>query len=224
MGAGTPLAEIESLELRDLQAELLVTHARLANTSERVRRLESVGGRTAGPRKEFWELQKQQQSLDSRRHTLLHKAEVFGLARDQIDRLLGADLSRSDCQAAFAAAVPVLAPAEGWVAKFDLVAGQVVTAQMTLFEVSDPRKVWVKAFVPAQDVAHVRQGQTARVTFLAHPSVKGTIVRISPVLSSVQPVLPVWIELDNPDRTLLEGMTARVEIEANGDKLATTRQ
>jgi RND family efflux transporter MFP subunit len=223
VAAGAPLAEIESLELRDLQGELLSTQARLGWVSERVKRLESVG-QTLGSRKELWESQKEQQVLTSKQTTLIHKLEMVGLSREKIDELARANLSGVDCQALFAATIPVVAPAEGWVAKFDLVPGQIVTAESSLFEISDPRKVWVKAVVVTNDIPYVAQGQTARISFLSRPSVAGKIVRVSPVLSSAQSVLPVWIEVDNPERALLEGMTAQVEIEARREKLAAMGQ
>ena len=56
----------------------------------------------------------------------------------------------------------------------------------------------------------------------------GKVVRIAPMMDENEQVLPVWVEVDNPDHLLKEGMLARVAVLAKvaltGHKAAETAQ
>jgi multidrug efflux pump subunit AcrA (membrane-fusion protein) len=77
-------------------------------------------------------------------------------------------------------------------------------------------KVWVKGNVYEKDAHRVYLGQGARVHFAAYPDLeaRGKVVRISPQMDEKMRVLPVWIEVDNPDHLLKEGMLAQVSLMA----------
>jgi len=72
--------------------------------------------------------------------------------------------------------------------------------------------------VRERDASRLRTGLAATVTFPELPgkSVKGSVVRISPVFDPQARVMPVWIEVENADGRLYENMQARASI-----KLAT---
>jgi multidrug efflux pump subunit AcrA (membrane-fusion protein) len=63
-----------------------------------------------------------------------------------------------------------------------------------------------------KDAHQVHLGQVAHVHFAAYPDLeaKGKVVRISPQMDEKMRVLPVWIEVENPDHLLKDGMLARV--------------
>jgi multidrug resistance efflux pump len=109
------------------------------------------------------------------------------------------------------------APADGWLVGFDAIPGQIVRPQDKPFEIQDLSKVWAQGFVFEADAPKLSVGQKAQVTFAAYPDlvVPGKIVHIAPTLEAAERVLPVWIEVDNPDLKLKQGMLAKVTVFTN---------
>lgn len=211
--AGQVLAEVDSLQLRHQQLELLQTVAKMRWTHESLARLEGVS-QGGAPKRQVWQLQNDlevlKQGIAGMRRGLL----FLGLTEEQVRRLEQADLTASGAADAIVAELPVRAPADGWLVGFTVVPGQVVQPQHKLFEIHDLSKVWAKGYVFERDAERVQVGQTARVTFSAFPDlvVTGNVVRAAPTLESSERVLPVWIEVDNPDLRLKQGMLARVAV------------
>ena len=94
--------------------------------------------------------------------------------------------------------------------------GQPVHAHDSLFEIQNTNRLWIKALVLANDADRILVGQPAVATFPSHPNlrVNGQVVRIAPQLVSRERVLPVWMEIPNPQGFLKDGMYARVQISA----------
>jgi multidrug resistance efflux pump len=180
-------------------------------------RLEPLSERSITPRRRIWELQNQRETLLHQVGSLKRKLSFFGLTEKEIVELEQIDLAQKDTEANLLAAVPIRAPAAGWIVGFHVVPGQVVHPEDQLFEVHDLSKVWVKGYVFERDAAQVAVGQPAQVTFSAFPNLEaiGSVVRIAPMMDESERVLPVWVEVDNPDRLLKEGMLARVAVLAH---------
>jgi len=225
--AGDVLAEIDSQQLRSLQLELLQAKATLEWTDTTVRRMRPLAEKGAAPAKELWqletELKKAQQSVVS----LSRKLALIGLSAEQIERINQDDLTGSSSKSVVMP-LPIRAPADGWVAEFDLVLGEIVQPHDRLFEIHDLTRVWVEGYVFEDNASAIKPGQSAAVTFSAQPSlrVSGNIVRIAPVLDSSERVLPVWIELETTGRLLREGMfaRARIPISRSNDPLAAAHR
>ncbi|MHC4405903.1 MAG: efflux RND transporter periplasmic adaptor subunit [Planctomycetota bacterium] len=215
--AGQVLAEVDCLELRTVQLDLLQACSRLRLTEQSLARLEQLGQRSITPPRRIWELQNQRETLLHQVGSLKRKLAFFGLTEKEIVELEQIDLAQKDAEANLLAAVPIRAPAAGWIVGFHVVPGQVVRPEDQLFEVHDLSKVWVKGYVFERDAAQVAVGQPARVTFSAFPDLEaiGKVVRIAPMMDDNERVLPVWVEVDNPDRLLKEGMLARVAVLAH---------
>jgi RND family efflux transporter MFP subunit len=222
--AGQVLAEVESLELRNMQGELLATEAKLAWTSQRVDRLAPLAQQNLTSRNELWQLQSDERVLSAKRDSVLRTLSMIGIRDEEAQRVLTTDLSSGNCDLTLVRSLPIRAPIAGAVADFDIVPGQVVDSQSTLFEIHDASKVWVKGYVFQPDAARVQIGQGVRLTFASDPNatVEGKVVRLSPVLDSTARVLPLWVEVDNADGRLIEGMWARMEIEVGQPPLAAT--
>jgi len=228
--AGQVLAEVDSLELRTVQLDLLQTVSRLRLTEQSLARLEQPGDHNITPRRHIWELQNQRDTLLYQVGSLKRKLAFIGLTEKEIAELERIDLTRENAEANLLSAVPIRAPAAGWIVGFHVVPGQVVYPEGQFFEIHDLSKVWVKGYVFERDADEVAVGQTARVTFSAFPDLEaiGKVVRIAPMMDDNERVLPVWVEVDNPDRLLKEGMLARVAILAKpgtaGSAAAETSQ
>ena len=224
--AGDVLAEVESLDLRNLQGELLESQAKLAWTRERVARLEPLAAQSAISKKELWQLQTDQRVLENRVASVVRRLGMIGVPQEEIEKVRSVDLSAEDCDLTLLRSIPIRATIDGAVAAFDIVPGQIVDSETTLFEVHDRTKVWVKGYVFQRDAVGLGPGQAVSVTFHALPNTKieGTVVRVSPVLDESERVLPIWVEVDNPDGHLVEGMLARIELGTATNVVAVSEQ
>ncbi len=215
VSAGEALAEVESLQLRTLQLDLLEARAQQGWASQSLDRLERL--RTRGTaEKDLWQLRTDLASLENKALSLTRQLMLLGLADDEIRRIEKMDPASSGPDTVLASIVPIRAPADGRIADFDVSAGQLVRPQDQLFEIHDLSKVWVRAFVFEPDVPRIAVGQEATVTVASNPRFQATgrVVRWSPILSSSERVLSAWIELDNPNEQLKDGMLARAVIRA----------
>jgi membrane fusion protein, heavy metal efflux system len=212
--AGQVLAEVDSLELQTVQLDLLQSVCQLRLTEQSLARLEQLGDRADVPRRQVWELQNERETLRQRVASLKRRLSFFGLTDEEIAKLERTDLARKDSEATLLCGVPIRAPAPGWIVGFRVVPGQIVHPEDRLFEIQDLSKVWVKGYIFERDAGQIAIGQPARVTFLAFPDVEaiGTVVRIAPMMEEAERVLPVWVEVNNPNRLLKEGMFARVAV------------
>jgi multidrug efflux pump subunit AcrA (membrane-fusion protein) len=214
VAAGDVLAEVDSLQLRSLQLELLQTWTQARLIEQSLRRFEGLNAQGMTPKRQIWEKQSELQTLSLRAETLRQNLILFGLEPEAVRKLEQADLTQAGAE--LVQAIPVRAPRAGRIASFSVVPGQVVSREDALFEIHDLAKVWVKGNVYERDAPRVQLGQAAHVHFAAYPDVeaKGKVVRISPQMDEKMRVLPVWIEVENPDHKLKDGMLARVTLMA----------
>jgi membrane fusion protein, heavy metal efflux system len=224
--AGQILAEVDSLQLRNQQLELLETVAKMRWTRESLARLETVA-QGSTPRRQIWQLQSDLEVLKQIVASIGRKLIFLGLTEEQVRRLEQTDLAVPGAAGAIVTGVPVRAPADGWLVGFEVMPGQVVEPQDKLFEIHDLSKVWAKGYVFERDTERIRIGQAARVTFPAYPdlAITGKVVRTAPTLELSERVLPVWIEVNNPDLRLKQGMFARVTVAtASSSQTLTARK
>jgi cobalt-zinc-cadmium efflux system membrane fusion protein len=211
---GDVLVEIDSLSLRSVQLDLLQTITQAALAEQSLQRLEGLHEQGIVAKRQQWELQSQQQSLRAKAEMLERQLVYYGLEAEAIEKLKQVDLSESGSLAELVQTLPVRSPAAGQIADFHVVPGQVVHPEEPMFEIHDLSTVWVKAFIYERDANRVQPGQPARIRFTAYPNweARGSVVRISPLMHERMRVLPVWIEVANPDRRLKSGMLARIAI------------
>ena len=169
VSAGDVLAEVESLQLRTVQLDLLQTLTEVRLAEQSLQRLEGLNGQNVMPKRPLWELQN---NLDTRRlkvDGLKRQLASLGLEPAAIQKLEQIDLTRPASAAEFVQTVPVRAPRAGRIVSFNVVPGQVVHRDEALFEIHDLSRVWVKGYVYERDVSRVELGQSARVNFRPIP-------------------------------------------------------
>lgn len=168
----------------------------------------------------MWQLETNLKNFRQSVSSLRRKLSLIGLSPEAIERISNDNLTESDTRKSVVSALPIRAPADGWVAEFDLVPGKIVQPLDRLFEIHDLSTVWVEGYVFEEDATSIRKGQHAVVTFSAQRDlrIKGTVVRLAPALDSKERVLRVWIELETSKRFLREGMLARAEIAVQKSK------
>ncbi len=111
-------------------------------------------------------------------------------------------------------------PASGTVIEKRVVKGQRVMAGEELYRIADLSQVWVIADVAESDLAAIKTGTRATVTFRAYPTqpVEGSVTFIYPEVRPETRTVRVRIELSNPDGRLKADMYADVVFQAGADE------
>lgn len=110
-------------------------------------------------------------------------------------------------------AVPVLAPAHGFVLERKAFAGQMVKPGMDLYLLADLSRVWVLASVPEADLGPIGVGSRARITasFAPRWSRQARVAEVQPRADAGSRTLDMRLELDNPDLVLRPDLFVDVE-------------
>ncbi len=117
-----------------------------------------------------------------------------------------------------------LAPSDGTVLVKNIINGQRVSAGDELYRIVDLSHLWVIAEVAEGDLADVKLGARASVTFRAYREqpVEGTVTFIYPQVKTETRTVQVRIEVANPDEKLKPDMYADVVFHADADRRAVT--
>jgi Cu(I)/Ag(I) efflux system membrane fusion protein len=152
---------------------------------------------------------------------LVHmRKQVLDAGRDRL-RLLGTspeDIARLESSGEGKPGLTLRSPFSGVVLEKNVVDGQFVMPDQTLFQIADLSTVWVLADVYERDIASVRAGAPARMSVGAFPGelFEGKIAFIYPTVSETTRTLKVRLEFPNPSLRLRPGMYAEVELDAGG--------
>ncbi|MBL8794199.1 MAG: efflux RND transporter periplasmic adaptor subunit [Planctomycetia bacterium] len=203
--AGDIVGELASLELQDLQLDLLRAHLDAEVQAETLKRLQMAG--EAVPRRQLWETESAHNAAVNRRENLKQRLQAVGLSAQQ----LGDVLTKKQP----VATLPLRAPIDGAIVHFDKALGQAVKAQEPLFEIHDLSRVWVQGWLSEPEVPRVRIGQSVRVRLTADPGflAEGTVLRSGRVVGVENRTLAVWVELKQPPtQPLQHNMLARLSL------------
>ncbi|MDE2183988.1 MAG: efflux RND transporter periplasmic adaptor subunit [Alphaproteobacteria bacterium] len=112
--------------------------------------------------------------------------------------------------------IPIMAPFNGTVMEKPAVEGMHFAAGDMLFKTADLSKVWVMAQVSERDLAGLKPGQTAKITFRDNPgqSFEGEVAFIYPDVNPDTRTTQVRIVVANPKGDLRVGEYADVRIDA----------
>ncbi len=176
--AGDVLALIDAAEVGKAKAEVLQAFAALQLRTQVVASNKEAGGAVAAFRVREAEaaVSESEIRLAAGCQALTNlglpfdEAEARGVTAVQLKaklRGLGlpADVAAAlDPKTATTNLLPVVAPMDGLVVSRDVVAGEVVDAARILFEVADPKALWMTFDVKGEDAARVKVGQPVRFT------------------------------------------------------------
>ena len=110
---------------------------------------------------------------------------------------------------------PVTAPRSGVVTKKNVTLGDMVTADMVMYEVADLSQIWLDIAVYPKDLTSVQMGQTVLFTTDSMPG-KGFIGRVDYIQPGVNEASQTYVArafIDNAGRQLKPGMFGEVKIE-----------
>ena len=151
-----------------------------------------------------------------------------GAARDDrgpTQRLKNLDMPDAVLKELARTRTPILAfdwpsPASGVILKKDVVEGMQMKAGQEIFRIADLSTVWVIADVAEQDVASVRLGAPAKVTFRAFPgeAFDGKVTFVLHELDTATRTAKVRVEVKNPDHRIFHEMFADVDINAGANE------
>lgn len=141
--------------------------------------------------------------------------------RGAIQRLKNLALPESVIEELINSRKPILsfdwpAPVSGVVMQKKVVEGMMMKAGEELFRIADLTSIWVIADVSEQDIAMIKIGSTAKLSFRAFPgeSFTGRVTFVLHELEIATRTAKVRIEVKNPDHRLKHEMFADVEIDA----------
>ena len=120
--------------------------------------------------------------------------------------------------------VVISAPIAGIVDVRNIIPGQSVEPNTTLFHISNVSRMRVVGKVYEEDLGKVRIGQPAHIKLLAYPkeSLQGVVTLVGPILDAETRTVEVWIGLDNTNGLLKPNLFARANIVLAQYKAALT--
>lgn len=203
--AGEVIAEVSSLELQQIQLDLLQAHLQIRLLKYALDRLAHLKDSQAIARKQFLETESQHQAALLQRDNAHRRLETVGLSSEQIETVL--------TERKLVELLPIRAPIAGVVVQFDKALGQTVKADEQLFEIHNHERIWIQANLSERDLGRIPIGIAARVRISAMPGFEGegTVVRSGSNFEEQNRTLSAWIELDTlPAEPLYHNMLARV--------------
>jgi len=143
----------------------------------------------------------------------------FGLEEREIEGLLKKNPQDYHREAS---TTMLRAPFDGIVLKANAAEGESIQPEDKLFDVVDTSSVWVQADLYPQDVASVREGDSATIFVEGYPEEKfrGRIAYISDVVNPETRATRVRVELPNPDRRLKLDMFATIQLPSRQQRAA----
>ena len=114
----------------------------------------------------------------------------------------------------------VYAPSSGIVMKREALPGKYIEPGTTLYEIADLSMVWISVDIYESDVAAVKVGQPATVTFAAYPGETfiGKVAYVYPTLNTEARTVRVRLEFQNPGLKLKPGMYGNVTLQTDAVK------
>lgn len=217
--AGQILAEVKSLELKNLQLEAVNARNDLRLSAKLLDQMERAGPAVA--RQLLDEARTKKQQDEGAMQIARSKWLSLGLSGEEFDKLTRqSDLQRIPL-------LPIRSPIGGVVIHADLTLGKVVEAAEHLFEIVDPSAVWVKIGVLEQDLYRIEVGQRVKLRLAAYPGedFESKVWVQEPSLDPQTHLGTVWAKLTNPpggEKRLLPGMNGlvRIVISASQTKVA----
>ncbi|MGD1081184.1 MAG: efflux RND transporter periplasmic adaptor subunit [Candidatus Sulfotelmatobacter sp.] len=146
------------------------------------------------------------------------RLELWGLTSQQIDGIAASTKPQID--------LPIYSPANGIVTERKVTEGQYVSAGESLYTLSDLSTVWVKAELYQPDIATIRIGQPAEITWDAPSgSTRGRVAFVDPMVNTQTRTASVRIQVANPKMRLRPGMFVDVKfaMPEGNDMLAVPR-
>lgn len=174
--AGDVLAIIRSIELENLQRELLNETIRLALIKKDLERAQLLGEKIVAG-KDLQMLESEQEMTRVSINSLAQKLKDLGIDEKALQGVQDSSLIVDN--------FPLLAPQSGFITELDITVGRQIEPNEHLVEIHDTRRLAVDIKIPEDRVGLIRVGQPIQVKFR-----ESSMTR----LSAINVVLPVLYE------------------------------
>jgi membrane fusion protein, heavy metal efflux system len=200
--AGVALAVLESPDLGEAEAAHEQARAELALARENYDRELALFEKGISSRREMVEA----------RTVFVSKEAEFRSATAR-HRTLGA-VDHPEDSIAVSGLYALSAPIAGTVVERDLVLGQLVGTENSLFTVADLTHLWIVLDIYDRDLSRVRAGMDVEILTTAFPDEKfeGTLTYLGQIVDPTTRTVKARVEIRNPERTLRPGMFATAVI------------
>ncbi len=152
---------------------------------------------------------------ESLKRSAQNNLRAWKLPDDQIERMLAMEDYR--------VAVDIPADRSGIIIERHALEGEqavntIMGAPTPLFTIAELDKVWVRLEAYESDLSLLHQGQQVAISCQAYPDKQypGQIIEIGPILDEEQRIIPVIVEVANPDLLLRPGLLAQGLVELVG--------
>ncbi|HET8578853.1 MAG TPA: efflux RND transporter periplasmic adaptor subunit [Methylomirabilota bacterium] len=145
--------------------------------------------------------------IEAARHQLAQAEQALAIARSRLKEMV------------------ILSPLDGLVLRKNLEVGEMANPGVSILTLMDPKQIWVRAYVPEEEIGRIKIGDAARVAVDAYPgrAFAGHIIEIAAEAEftpknvqtkkeRVNLVFRIKIALDNPEGILKPGMPADADI------------
>lgn len=200
--AGDVLAEIESSELGQAQADVVAAQA-----NQKAAKLNA----------------EREADLRTRNLTTAREEEVARATLDQQNAMLAAARQRV---VALGGKAPgntfgvhvVRAPIKGTVVERLIAPGQSVEANLTAFRVADLDRLWIELSVFERDIGAVRVGDKVEISSLSDGDRKleGHVAHVGEVVHQQTRTAEIRVAIDNTERLVKPGQSVTAEVRASG--------
>lgn len=220
---GQTLAEVQSIELENLQLDLLQAENDARLSAENLKPLEQGFKQGAIPERTIQETRSKHQLLLNTREIARRKLLILGVEEAVLRELTDGQILKP------LVTFPILSPITGVVTRTEIRVGQSVDLSDHLFEVVDPNSTWVKLDVLERDLPKIAVEQAVTIRLAAYPALTDVFhssIRIKGL--SLDPKTrqgTAWAELSNPPgqrHRFLPGMYGQAEILLSTQENKTT--
>ena len=220
---GQALVTINSPEFAQAQADFLRARANYLLGQKEYERAKMLWAEKAIEEKEYLRRESEQEKLATEYGALGSALHSYGITHEQIDDLVAKCEDIEDmeytCQIADPN-LPILSPLSGTVIFRDVVTGEHVEPDKTLYTVSDLNILWAILDVYEKDLPHVRKDSHVIITSTIHPGVefRGKITYISDLIDDKLRTVKIRVEVDNKQGLLKPNMYIQGTIENRAEQ------
>ena len=208
----TPLVEIYSPELAEVQTRFLSMRAEFQAVEQEIARTDRLVEIGAASQQELERIHAEHVRHRTEVESTRARLQLLGMTAQQIEEMTS--------KGQIAATTTIASPIAGTVTARAVNPGTSVDASTPLITVVDLSTVWVVGDVYERDLSLVSVGSEAEVTTSAFPDARigGKVAYIDPQVRSETRTARIRIEVPNPRQQLRLGMYADVTVTTPGTK------
>jgi len=203
--AGDPLGELFSLEILNLQLDLLRETLATRLAREQLDLLQTATD--AVSRRRMVESETTFQQATNRKISLARRLTVMGLSQTEVEAL--------ERNGVIQPTITLRSPMDGTIVRLDRVVGQNIRVDEPVFEIHDLSQPLVQGFVPEKSFSRIQVGQLARIRLVGHETqiLEARVARSGDTFGLMDRVLSVWLEPQgSPPGTLRHNQMATAAI------------